>query len=170
MHDYEKKLAKKEVIQKILMAKLEEYTGFQNLHISHTDFLYRQLMPPFLLTTPRVFGKPPEFPVANIEHIASWSEADSREGSSLRQKEKRVVEKSSSSFCTIVVQRWQHGRPLGSVPDLSGVVLFSAKLPLLPAFSKILPPTFSILRASPLFGLVARAVLSAPALKERSLP
>ena len=31
MRDYEKKLAKKEVIQKILTAKLEEYTGFQNL-------------------------------------------------------------------------------------------------------------------------------------------
>jgi len=103
--DYEKKLAKKEVIQKILTAKLEEYTGFQNPCTSHTDFLYRQLTPPFLLTTPRVFGGPPEFPAAGIKHVASWSEADSRGGSSLRQKEKRAVEKSSSSFYTIVVQR-----------------------------------------------------------------
>jgi len=170
LRDYEKKLAKKEAIQKILMAKLEEYTGFQNPRTSHTDFLYRQLTSPFLLTTPHVFGEPPEFPVAGIEHVASWSETDSRGGSSPRQKEKRAVERSSSSFYAVVVQRRRHGRPLGSVPDLSGVVLFSAKLPLLPAFSKILPPTFSILRASPLFGLVARAVLSAPALKARSLP
>jgi len=106
LHDYEKKLAKKEVIQKILTAKLEKYTGFQNLCTSHMNFLYRQLTPPFLLTTPRIFGKPLEFPAANIKHIASWSEVDSQGGSSLRQKEKRVVEKSSSSFCAIVVQRW----------------------------------------------------------------
>jgi len=77
LRDYEKKLAKKEAIQKILMAKLEEYTGFQNLRTSHMDFLYRQLTSPFLLTTPHVFGKPPEFPVAGIEHVASWSEMDS---------------------------------------------------------------------------------------------
>jgi len=154
LRDYEKKLVKKEAIQKILIAKLEEYTGFQNLHTSHTDFLHRQLMSPFLLTTPHIFGEPPEFPVAGIKHVASWSEADSQGGSSPRQKEKRAVERSSSSFYAVVVQRWQRGQPLGSVPDLSGVVLLSTELPLLPASSEILPPTFSVLRASPLFGLV----------------
>jgi len=122
------------------------------------------------LTTPCVFGEPLEFPVAGIEHVASWSEADSRGGSSPRQKEKRAVERSSSSFYAVIVQRRRCGRPLGGVPDPSGVVLLSAKLSLLPASSEILPPTFSILRASPLFGLVARAVLSAPVLKAGPLP
>ena len=56
------------------------------------------------------------------------------------------------------------------MPDPSGVVLLFAELPLLPASSEILPLTFSILRASPLFGLVTRAVLSAPALEAGPLP
>jgi len=127
-------------------------------------------MPPFLLTTPHIFGKPLEFSAAGIEHVASWSEADSQGGSSLRQKEKRAVEKSSSSFYAVVVQWRRHGRPLGGVPDPSGIVLLSAELPLLPVSSEILPPTFSVLRASPLFRLVARAVLSAPTLKAGPLP
>ena len=136
------------------MAKLEEYTGFRNPCTSHTDFPHRQLTPPFLLTTPCVFDEPLEFPAAGIECIASWSEADSRRGSSLRQKEKRAVEKSLSSFYAVVVQRQQHGQPLGSVPDPSGIVLLSTELSLFPASSEILPPTFFVLQASPLFRLV----------------
>jgi len=170
LRDYEKNLVKKKAIQKILTAKFEEYTGFRNLRTSHTDFLHRQLTSPFLLTTPCGFGEPPEFPVAGIEHIASWSKADSRGDSSPRQKEKREVERSSSSFCTVVVQQRRRSWPLGGVPDLSGVVLLSTELLLLPASSKILPPTFSVLRASPLFRLVARVVLSAPALEAGPLP
>jgi len=109
------------------------------------DFLHRQLTSPFLLTTPRVFGKPPEFLVADIEHIASWSEADSQGGSSPCQKEMRTVERSSSSLCAVVVQWRRCGLPLGGVPDPSGIVLLSTELPLLPTSSEILPLTFFIL-------------------------
>ena len=105
LRDYEKKLAKKETIQKILTAKLKKYTGFRNPRTSHTDFPHQQLTPPFLLTTPCVFGEPLEFPVAGIERVASWSETDSRGGLSLHQKKKRVVGKFSFSFYAIVVQR-----------------------------------------------------------------
>jgi len=33
-------------------------------------------MSPFLLPTLRIVGEPPEFLVAGIKHIASWSEAE----------------------------------------------------------------------------------------------
>jgi len=56
------------------------------------------------------------------------------------------------------------------VPDPSGIVLLSAELHLLPASFEVLPPTFSVLQSSPLFGLVARAILSAPALEAGPLP
>ena len=57
------------------MANFEKCTGFRSLYISHTDFLHQQLMFPFLLPTPHVIGEPPEFLVADIGHVASWSEA-----------------------------------------------------------------------------------------------
>jgi len=65
----------KEIKQK-LMANFEECTGFRSLHISYTDFLHQQLMFPFLLPTPHVVGEPPEFLVAGIRYVASWSEAE----------------------------------------------------------------------------------------------
>jgi len=123
--DYKKKLAEKETIQKILTARFEKYTKSRNPHTSHTDSLHRQLTPPFLLTTPRVFDKPLEFLVAGIEHIASWSEADSRGGSSPHQKGMRAVKRFSSSFYAVVVQRQRHGPPLNGVPDSSSIVLLS---------------------------------------------
>ena len=103
LHDYKKKLAEKETIQRILTARFEEYTKFRSLHTSHMDFLYRQLTSPFLMTTSRIFGEPPEFLVVGIEHIASWSEADNREDSSPCQKETRAVERFSSSSCANAV-------------------------------------------------------------------
>jgi len=45
------------------------------------DFLYRRLTFLFLLPTPHIVGEPPEFLVADIEHVASWSEAEGRLGS-----------------------------------------------------------------------------------------
>ena len=85
------------------MARFKEYTRFRSPCTSHTDFLHQQVTSPFLLTTPCVFGEPPEFLVAGIEHVASWSEADSRRGSFPRQKEVKAVRRFLSSFCTVVV-------------------------------------------------------------------
>ena len=148
------------------MANFEEYRVFQNPHIFRMDFLHQQLVLPFPWPTPHIVDRPPEFLEAGIGHVASWSEADNRGGSSPCQKEEtRVVEKSSSSFCAVVIQWWRRGPPLGGVPDLSGIVLLSAKLPLLPASSEVLPPTFSALRFSPLFGSDTQVVPSFPALE-----
>ena len=91
---------------------------------------------------------------------------DSREGSSSRQKkETRAVEKFSSNFYTVVVQRQQHNPTPDSEPDPSGILLLSDVPPLLPVFSEFLPPTFSALRVSFLFGSDAQVVLSFPALE-----
>jgi len=71
------------------------------------DFPYQQLMSPFLLPTLRVIGEPLEFLVADIEYVASWSEAEGQLSSSPRRKEEiRVAEKSSTNSCTVVVP-WQ---------------------------------------------------------------
>jgi len=59
----------------MLMANFGEYKVFQSLCTSHTDFFHQQLTSPFLLPTPCIIDGPPEFPWANNEHIASWSEA-----------------------------------------------------------------------------------------------
>ena len=75
-------------------------------------------------------------------HVASWSEADNRGGSSPRWKEgTRVVEKSSSSFCAVVVQRWRCGPLQVDEPDPSGIdlPLFSNVPLLLPISGPPLP-------------------------------
>jgi len=58
------------------MARFGEYTRFQSPRTSHTDFPHQRLMSPFLLPTLYVVGEPPEFLMAGIEHVASWSEAE----------------------------------------------------------------------------------------------
>ena len=80
LRDYKKKLVEKKTTQTILMAKFEEYTRFRSLCTSHTDFLHQQLTSPFLLPTPHIIGKPLEFLVVGIEHVASWSEMEGRLG------------------------------------------------------------------------------------------
>jgi len=68
------------------------------------DFPHQRLTSPFLLPTLCVIGELPEFLVASIEHVASWSEAEGRLSSSSCQKEEmRVAEKSSSNSCAVVV-------------------------------------------------------------------
>ena len=78
LHDYKKKLAEKKTIRTILTARFGEYTRFRSPRTSHTDFPYQRLMSPFFLPTLHVIGKPLEFLVADIKHIASWSEAEGR--------------------------------------------------------------------------------------------
>jgi len=127
------------------------------------DFPHQQLMSPFLLPTPRIIDRPPGSLSSNIEHIASWSEAESREGSSPCQKEEmEAVEKSSTNFCAIVVPQQQYNPPQGNEPDLSGALLLSiATLP--PLFSMPLLPIFSALLFLPLCGLDAQGVSFLPA-------
>jgi len=61
----------------------------------------------FLLPTLCVVGEPPEFLVADINHIASWSEVEGRLSSSpCRKEEMRAAERSSSNSCAVVVP-WQ---------------------------------------------------------------
>ena len=105
--DYKKKLAEKEIIQTILMVRFGEYTRFRSPRTSHIDFPHQQLMSPFFLPILHVVGKPLEFLVAGIEHVASWSEAEGQLSSSPHRKEEmRAAEKSSSNSCAIVVP-WQ---------------------------------------------------------------
>ena len=60
------------------MANFGKCKVFRNLHISRTDFLHQQRTSLFLLPTPHIVGRPLEFPLAGIEHVASWSEAGGR--------------------------------------------------------------------------------------------
>jgi len=108
LRDYKKKkLAEKETIRTKLIARFEEYTRFRSLCTSHTDFPHQQLTFPFPLPTLHIVGEPPEFFVAGIEYVASWSEVEGQLSSSSHQKEEmRVAEKSSSNSCTVVVP-WQ---------------------------------------------------------------
>ena len=69
------------------MANFEICIRFQSPCTSHMDFLYRRLTFLFLLPTPHIVGEPPEFLVADIEHVASWSEAEGRLGSFPCRKE-----------------------------------------------------------------------------------
>jgi len=125
--DYKKKLAEKKTIQTILTAKFEKYTRFRSPHISHMDFSHQQLTSPFLLPTPRVIGEPLEMLVAGIKHIASWSEAEGRLGSSPHQKEEmRAAKRSSSNSCAVVVPQQRCDLPLNIGPNLSGDLLLSA--------------------------------------------
>ena len=71
LRDYKKELAKKGTIRMILTARFGEYTRFRSPRTSHIDFPHQQLTFPFLLPTLRVVGKPLEFLVAGIEHVAS---------------------------------------------------------------------------------------------------
>ena len=67
------------------------------------DFLYRRLTFLFLLPTPHIVGEPPEFLVADIEHVASWSEAEGWLGSfPCRKEELWEVEKFWSNSYNIV--------------------------------------------------------------------
>ena len=145
------------------MAKFEEYIESQNPRTSHTDFLHQQLTSLFLLITPRVFGEPPEFPVAGIEHIASWSEVGSQGGSCPRQKEMRAAERSSSNFCTVVVQRRQRGPLQVDEPDPSGIALPPFyDVPLLPPISGPSLLIWLSRRLLLLFSLDALLVLAPP--------
>ena len=58
------------------MANFEVCIRFQSLRTSYTDFLHQQLTFPFLLPTPHVVGKPSEFLVVGIEHVAFWSQVE----------------------------------------------------------------------------------------------
>ena len=101
--------------------------------------------------------------MAGIEHVASWSEAGSRGGSCPRQKEMRTAERSSSNFCTVVVQ-WQRRGPLQvDEPDPSGVALppFYDVLLLLPISGPPLP-IWLFRRLLLLFSLDALLVLASP--------
>ena len=159
LHNYKKKLAEKETIQTILMVKFEEYIRFQSPRTSHTDFPHQWLTSPFLLPTPCIVGKPPEFLVADIEHVTSWLEAEGRLGSSPCQKEEmRVAKRSSSNFCTIVVPQQRRSLPLNIRPNLSSNLLLSTVSPPLPVFFALLPPIFFALLFSPLCRLGAQGV------------
>jgi len=76
LHDY-KQLVEKGKFKQMLTANFGKYKVFQSLHISHTDFSHQQLTSSFLLPTPHVIDGPLEFLSAGIEHVASWSEAES---------------------------------------------------------------------------------------------
>jgi len=93
-----------EKFKQILMANFGEYKVFQSLHISHIDFPHQQLTFPFLLPIPHIVDGPLESLWADTKYIASWSEAESREGSSsCRKEEIEAAKRSSSNFCTVVV-------------------------------------------------------------------
>jgi len=62
----------------ILTARFGEYTRFQSPRTSHTDFPHQRLTSPFLLPILHVVGETPEFLVADIKHVASWSEVEGR--------------------------------------------------------------------------------------------
>ena len=99
------------------------------------DFPHQQLTFLFLLPTLHVVGEPPEFLVAGIERIASWSEAEGRLSSSPHQKEEmRAAERSSTNSCAVVVPRQQRDPPLNVWPDLSGDLLLSAMFFPFPVF------------------------------------
>jgi len=93
-------------------------------------------------------------------------------GSSPHWKEEmRAVEIFSFNFFVIVVQQQQHNPPLDSEPDPSGILLLlSNVLPPLLVFVTLLPPIFSALQISPLFGLDNQAVLFPPAVRAGPLP
>ena len=155
----------------ILTARFGEYTRFRSLHISHTDFPHQRLTFLFLLPTLRIIGEPPEFFVAGIEHVASWSEAEDRLSSSPRQKEEmRAAERSSSNSCTVFVLWQRCGSPLNVWPDLSGNLLLSTVSPPLPVFFVPLSPIFSTLLFLPLCGLGAWGVPFLPAVKAEFPP
>ena len=121
---------------------------------------------PFLLSTLHVVGEPPEFLVAGIKRVASWSEVEGRLSSSPCQKEEmRVAERSSTNFCAVVVPWQRRNPPLSIWPDLSGDLLLSATSLSLPVFCAPLPPVFSALPFSPLCGLGARGIPSLPAVE-----
>ena len=171
MRDYKKKLAEKETIQTILMAKFEGYTRFRSPHTSHIDFLHQRLAFPFLLPTPHVVDKPPEFLVASIERVAPRSEAGGQLSSSPHQKEeKRAAERSSSNSCAVVVPQQRRDPPLNVWLDLAGNLLLSAVSLPLPVFCAPLPPIFSTPPLSPLCRLGARGVPSLPAIEAKFPP
>jgi len=123
------------------------------------------------LPTPRVVDEPPEFLVASIERVASWSEAEGQLSSSPRQKEeKRAAEKSLSNSCAVVVSQQQHDLPLSVWPDLTGDLLLSAVSLPLPVFCTPLSPVFSAPPLSPLCGLGAQDVPSFPTVEAKFLP
>ena len=156
----------KETIRTILTVRFGECTRFRSPCTSHTDFPHQRLTSPFLLPTPRVVGEPPEFLVASIERVASWSEVEGRLSSSPRQKEKkRGAERSSSNSCAVVVPQQRRDLPLNVWPDLSGDLLLSAMSLPLPVFCTPLPPVFSALPLSPLCRLGTQGVPSLLAVK-----
>jgi len=146
--------------RQLLMANFEVYRVFQSLRTFCTDILHQQLILPSPLPTSHVVDEPLEFFEANIEYVASWSEAEGRSNSCPHWKEDLKAKKSSSNFCTVVVPRQQCDPSLIDEPDLSGVLpLFYVSLPLLLS-SMLLPfplvfavpsPVFFSLPPSPLF-------------------
>jgi len=69
------------------MANFEEYKVFQSPYTSYTNFFHQHLTFPFLLPTPHVVSKPPEFLVADIKYIVFWSRAEGQLSSFPRWKE-----------------------------------------------------------------------------------
>ena len=161
--DYKKELAERKTIQIILIANFGGRKVFWNPHISRTDFPHQQWTSPFLLPTPRIIGRPPEFPSAGIKHVASWSEAEGQWGSFPCWEELKAAKRSSPNFSDVAAPWRRHDQPWGDKPDLSGALLLSATT-LPPFFSMSLLPIFSSLLFLPLFKLDAQVVLSLPAL------
>ena len=83
LHDY-KKLAEEGKSRQMLIANFGKYKIFWSLCTSHMDFLHQQPTFLFLLPTPHVIDRPPEFPWASNGYVASWLEAKDRWGSSSR--------------------------------------------------------------------------------------
>jgi len=66
----------KRQFRRLLTANFEEYRVFQNPRIFRTDSLHQQLALPFPWPSPDIVDEPLEFLAEDIEHAASWLEAD----------------------------------------------------------------------------------------------
>ena len=154
------------------MANFEVCIKCQSPRISHTDFLHPRGGPPSLLPTPDVVDAPLKFLAEDNGHVASWSEADNRGGSSPHRKgETKVVGIYSSNFCAVVAQRRRRGPLQVDEPDPSGVVLLLVSgIALLPPISRPPLPTLLSQQFLPLFTLDVPPVLSISALGERLPP
>jgi len=109
---------------------------------------------PFLLPTPHVIDKPPEFLVAGIEYVVFWLGVEGQLNSFPYWKENWwEAGKSWPNFYAVVVPQWRRNQPLDSKPGLSGIPLLSIVPLLLSVFCTPLPPIVSTPLVLPLFGL-----------------
>jgi len=155
---------KKQQFRQLLTANFGGCKVSQSPYISCTDCPHQQQTFPSVLPTPRVVDKPPEFLSEGNRHVASWSEADNRGGSSSYWKEgTRVVEKSSFSFCAVVIQWRQRGLLQVDEPDPSGIALpFFSNVPLLLPISGPPLPIWLSRRLLLLFSFDALLILAPP--------